>query len=243
MEHKNDASMTASDERPLAGEPISSLPLDRQGDADAVKGWRKATRQRLLAQRCAIGDADHLRWSTAIHDHLAGAFRDVASMRLGSYSPYQREFDAGPLTRELLANGAICALPVVVAPKRPLIFRRWQLDTPLETGMYGIPVPAGTDEVVPDVVLAPVVGFDARGYRLGYGSAFFDRTLAALGNRPTTIGIGFELACLDSIGPQPHDVPLDFIVTERGIRRCPAGGRLMNGDRKISRHFAIELER
>jgi 5-formyltetrahydrofolate cyclo-ligase len=242
MERKNDDSTTAFDERPPASEPISSLPVDRHGDADAVNAWRKATRQRLLAQRCAIGDADHRRWSTAIHEHLARAIRDVTSMTLGSYSAFQREFDAGALTREWLANGAICALPVVVAPKCPLVFRRWQLDTPLETGMYGIPVPAGTEEVVPDVVLAPVVGFDAAGYRLGYGSAFFDRTLAALGNRPTTVGIGFELARLDSIAPQPHDVPLDFIVTERGIRRCPAGGRLMNGDRKVSRHLAIERE-
>jgi 5-formyltetrahydrofolate cyclo-ligase len=230
--------MTASDECSSACEPICALPVDQQSDANAVRAWRKATRQRLLAQRRAISDVDHARWSTAIQRHLASGFRDVDSMTLAFYWAFQREFDAGPLIREMLAKGAICALPVVVATKAPLVFRRWQIDTPLETGMYGIPMPAGTDQVIPDVVLAPVVGFDELGYRLGYGSAFFDRTLAALGNRPTSIGIGFELARLDSICPQPHDVPLDFIVTECGIQECPAGGRLMNADRKALRHFA-----
>jgi len=205
---------------------ISELAPGERSDVNAVKLWRKATRRTLLAHRVAISEADHRCWSASIRRHLDAAFRDVEAMTIGFYWPYQREFDAGPLIRELLAKGAICALPVVVAPKCPLVFRQWQVDTPLEAGRYGIPIPVATREVVPDVVLAPVVGFDPLGYRLGYGSGYFDRTLAALGNRPGSIGIGFELSAIPSIYPQPHDVPLDFIVTERGIRERPAAGRL-----------------
>ncbi len=70
-------------------------------------------------------------------------------------------------------------------------------------------------------MLIPLVGFDAQGYRLGYGGGYFDRTLAALSPRPRTIGVGFELGRLATIDPQPHDIPFDIIVTEAGI--FPAG--------------------
>jgi 5-formyltetrahydrofolate cyclo-ligase len=235
--------MTTSSERLTLRAGIRPLAHDEQANVDAVKRWRKATRQALLAQRLAIADADHVAWSTAIHRHLARAFRDVDGITIGFYWPHQREFDARPLIGELLAKDAICALPVVAVPKCPLLFREWRADAPLGAGLYGIPIPVDTREVVPDVVLAPLNGFDALGYRLGYGSGYFDRTLAALGNRPTSIGIGFELARLESIYPQPHDVPLDFIVTEVGICRSAAGGRLMDGSAKESRHFVPESER
>lgn len=217
--------------------------LGEYADVDAVKRWRKAMRQALLAERLAVVDAQHLAWSATIHRHLARAFREVDGITIGFYWPHQGEFDIRPLMRDLLVNGAICALPVVAVPKCPLLFREWRADTRLDTGLYGIPVPVGTGEVAPDVVLAPVNGFDALGYRLGYGSGYFDRTLAALGNRPTSIAIGFELARLESIFPQPHEIPLDFIVTEVGICRSSAGGRLMNGSAKESRHFVPEFER
>ena len=68
----------------------------------------------------------------------------------------------------------------------------------------------------------PLVGFDAQGYRLGYGGGYFDRTLAALARKPLTIGVGFEFARLPTIRPQPHDIPMDFIVTEAG---SGGGGR------------------
>ena len=71
----------------------------------------------------------------------------------------------------------------------------------------------------PDSVLVPMLGFDDAGYRLGYGGGFFDRTLAELESRPIVIGIAYEIAHLDTIHPQPHDIPVDWVVTERGIYR------------------------
>ena len=95
----------------------------------------------------------------------------------------------------------------------------------MQEGAHGIPEP-GPDaaEVTPDLVLLPMNGFDAAGYRLGYGSGFFDRTLASLDRRPTVIGLCYELGRLDTIRPQPHDIPLDFVVTEAGAWRRGAAG-------------------
>ena len=75
---------------------------------------------------------------------------------------------------------------------------------------------------MPDIVISPVVGYDPACYRLGYGGGFFDRTLAALPARPRVIGIGYSSARLATIHPQPHDIPMDLIVTETGTVRPQA---------------------
>jgi 5,10-methenyltetrahydrofolate synthetase len=81
---------------------------------------------------------------------------------------------------------------------------------------YGIHIPARGAALRPDAILMPLNAFDAAGYRLGYGGGYFDRSLAALSPRPRAVGVGFELARIDSIRPQAHDLPMDFIVTEAG---------------------------
>ena len=85
-------------------------------------------------------------------------------------------------------------------------------------GFWKIPVPADGPDVVPDVILAPVVGWDAAGFRLGYGGGYFDRTLAALAPRPLAIGVGLHAAQLATIFPQPHDIAMDVILTESGTQ-------------------------
>ena len=116
------------------------------------------------------------------------------------------------------------ALPVVVAPKTPLVFREWHPGVELALGALDIPYPKDSAEVIPDAVLLPMNGWDAQGYRLGYGAGFFDRTLASLAKRPVVIGVTYEMAKLDTIHPQPWDIPADFVVTERGVyRRDPEG--------------------
>jgi hypothetical protein len=84
-------------------------------------------------------------------------------------------------------------------------------------GAFDLPVPQGTPVVRPDALLIPPVGFSSRGYRLGYGGGSFDRTLAAMDPQPLKIGVAFEIGRVRTIYPQPHDVPMDFIVTENGI--------------------------
>ncbi len=78
----------------------------------------------------------------------------------------------------------------------------------------------------PDVLIVPLLGFDSMCYRLGYGGGFYDRTLRTALRRPVTIGVGFELARLDTIQPQPYDVPMDLILTEVAmLRHTPADVR------------------
>lgn len=111
-----------------------------------------------------------------------------------------------------------------------MTFHDWCPDTPTGHDAAGVPIPGGPAVAAPGIVLLPVVGVDRRGYRLGYGGGYFDRTLAALdaaGARPLCIGVGFLLSCVDTIRPQPHDQPLDMLVTENGLRhflRSSPGG-------------------
>jgi 5-formyltetrahydrofolate cyclo-ligase len=116
----------------------------------------------------------------------------------------------------LRARGATCALPVVISSQAPLVFRRWQRGAALTPGVWKIPVPAEGEDVVPDIVIAPLVGFDPDCYRLGHGGGFFDRTLASLARRPRIVGVGYARLALRTIYPQPHDIPMDVIVTEEG---------------------------
>jgi 5,10-methenyltetrahydrofolate synthetase len=97
---------------------------------------------------------------------------------------------------------------------RPLIFRVWKTGDPLEKGIWNIPIPSTGEPVLPDIVISPIVGIDPNRYRLGYGGGFFDRTLAAMPRKPLVIGIGYELQRIPTIYPQPHDIPMDKIVTE-----------------------------
>ncbi len=90
-------------------------------------------------------------------------------------------------------------------------------------GVWNIPIPAEGEPLFPDILLAPLVGFDAVGFRLGYGGGFYDRTIAAMPSKPQTIGVGFELSRLDTIHPQPHDMRMDVIVTEHQTARISAG--------------------
>jgi len=166
-----------------------------------------------------------------IESHLARGFPGLFRAEgrpapvVAVYWPHRNEFDTLPFADRLRASGALTALPVVDRPDAPLGFREWHPGVTLKPGHGGIPYPAsGGPEVTPSVLLIPVVGFDAQGFRLGYGGGFFDRTLAAMKPRPIAIGIGYEESKLESIRPQPHDIPMDYVVTEAGIYRRDSAG-------------------
>ena len=193
---------------------------------DALRAWRKRERDRLVAARLALPAAELTARRHAMDRHIERAFPDLANGVVALCWPYRNEYDARFLARRLRAQGAITALPVVVKPKAPLVFREWHPGTALARGVYDIPYPtAASPDVQPDHVLLPMNGFDEAGYRLGYGGGFFDRTLAAAAKRPRVIGVTFELARIPTIHPQPYDIPMDFVVTERGVYER-AGGRL-----------------
>jgi 5-formyltetrahydrofolate cyclo-ligase len=188
-------------------------------DADQVKTWRRAERQRLLALRTATPPRQRQEWGRAIEASLYASLVETPSMTLGVYWPFRGEFDPRPLVGRLLAAGFAAALPVVVDKKGPLEYRAWRPGDPLASGVWDIPIPEKRDIVVPQAVLAPLVGFDRQCYRLGYGGGYFDRTLAALAPRPLAIGVGFELSRLETIYPQDFDIPMDLVVTEARLNR------------------------
>lgn len=191
---------------------------------EELTSWRRAERARLIAAREALDAATLERLRLCIDAHLERSFPGLAAAKLAFCWPIRGEYDARPLLRGLRSRGALTALPVVVARKQPLVFREWHPGVALAAGPLGIPFPTDSELVTPTAVLLPVVGWDEAGYRLGYGAGFFDLTLASLPKRPVVIGVGYELARMPSIHPQSWDVPMDWVVTERGVyRRDPQG--------------------
>ena len=188
-------------------------------DADTVKIWRRSERRRLLALRTGTPPAERREWGARIEARLRVLLAERPGIILGVYWPFQAEFDPRPLIDWLIAAGSAAALPAVVDKKGPLEYRAWRPGDPMVDGVWNIPIPEQRDIVLPQAVLAPLVGFDREFYRLGYGGGYFDRTLAALAPRPLAIGVGFESSLLDTIHPQPHDIPMDLIVTEACLRR------------------------
>jgi 5-formyltetrahydrofolate cyclo-ligase len=192
--------------------------------ADELKSWRKAERDRLIAAREGLDPAALEHFRQRIDAHLWCSFPGLATAKLAFCWPIRREYDARRLVQRLRERGAVTALPVVVAPRQPLVFREWYPGVALASGPLGIPYPVGSDPVIPTAVLVPMNGWDEAGYRLGYGGGFFDRTLASLPKRPIAIGVSYELAKMTTIRPQSWDIPMDWVVTERGVyRRDPEG--------------------
>jgi 5-formyltetrahydrofolate cyclo-ligase len=184
---------------------------------DEIKRWRKEQRARLIARRQAIPQPERQRLQPLIIGFIERHFPELASGLIGFYWPFRGEVGLHGLIRRLVAQGARAALPVVVEKGQPLEFWAWRPGAPLARGVWNIPIPAEREVVRPTGLLVPLVGFDADGFRLGYGGGYYDRTLAAMAPKPLTIGIGFELGRLPTIHPQPHDVPMDAIVTEAGV--------------------------
>ena len=142
----------------------------------------------------------------------------LPSCVVSGYWPIQGELDPLPLMQRLQEIGCMCALPVVVGPQKPLKFCSWRLGENLIGGPFGTkePEPA-TPEVVPSILIVPLLAFDARGYRLGYGGGFYDRTLRMLRRRAqmcTAIGFAFSGQEVQEVPVTATDEPLDWVVSE-----------------------------
>ncbi len=221
------AKTSDDDAGPPASSPCLLHELDEDGavrvdptQARDVARWRKVERERLIAARVALSLEYRTAQAAAIAREL-DALLPAGAPVVSVYWPIRGEPDMRPWMHALCSRGVRCALPVVIAHGRPLEFREWQPHSRLERGVWKIPFPADGAVVVPQVAIAPLVGFDRACYRLGYGGGFFDRTLASLEPRALAVGIGYPPAELATIFPQPFDVPMDWIVTgsEPPLRR------------------------
>ena len=218
-----------------------------QGDSQAA--WRKARRKALIDQRMAVDKETLAGWNAAMDGHIERGFPGLFKRRqqhTGSPDaaqtgtpvpvaepavvaicwPHRNEYDAREIARKLRDHDVIVSLPAVISPLSALIFREWHATAEMAQDRVGFPYPAAGQAVRPTVIFLPVVGFDLHGYRLGYGGGYFDRTIAELstsGKKPVVIGVGYELAKMDTIHPAAHDMPMDFVVTEAGIYRRQPG--------------------
>jgi 5,10-methenyltetrahydrofolate synthetase len=191
---------------------------------DNWQAWRKQQRAELMARRECITEEERRRWSTAITAFLEQGFPILQQNVVGFCWPHRGEYDSSELTDFIRERGATLALPEVVNKQEPLRFRKWWPGAPMKRGAYDIPVPDNTCLVTVGALVIPMIGFDELGFRLGYGGGYFDRTLIAITPRPLAIGVAFEILRVNNAYPQPHDIPMDFIVTEAGIYRVAAGG-------------------
>jgi 5-formyltetrahydrofolate cyclo-ligase len=142
---------------------------------------------------------------------------------VSAFFPYKSEIDTRPLAGKLAGEGWTTALPIVIALGQPLVFRRWLPGQPTVPGMWDIPQPMENSPLVePDVLLVPMLAFDGKGYRLGYGGGFYDRTLEVLRAKKSIVAIGVAFAAqqVDSVVRSAHDQPLDYVMTEKEVFAC-----------------------
>ena len=144
---------------------------------------------------------------------LAEVLEGHGGAALAGYWPIQTEIDPRPA---MAGHFGPVGLPVIVAPGQPLIFRRWSPGCAMVPGPYGAEVPDTVEEVVPQVLIVPMLAFDRAGFRLGYGGGFYDRTLEGLRARGPVTAIGFAFAAqeVEEVPIEATDQPLDLIVTE-----------------------------
>lgn len=178
-----------------------------------VKVWRKERREELIGRRAARSAQQRQSLSAPVLEYLFDTINVATCPVVGLFWPIRGEIDLRELARRHVAAGGVVGLPVVVQKASPVEFWRWQPGQAMQRGLWNIPVPPRRDPVIPQLLVIPLVGFDAGRFRLGYGGGFYDRTLAAAHPRPRTIGIGFADQQLPTIYPQPHDVVMDTIVT------------------------------
>lgn len=201
-----------------------------------VTAWRRRMRRELIARRLAIPTDAQRRADRRIAEFLIVGFPMLDRLTIGFYWPFNGEVDPRVAVHRFRARGASTALPVVVKKRSPLEFRSWAPGTETVPGAFGLPAPQ-SPVVVPDVLLMPPVGFDASGYRLGYGGGYFDRTLASLNPQPLKIGLARDISRVETIHPQPHDIPMDFVITEAGVHAAsPEGLRLEDDLTAVAAH-------
>ena len=180
---------------------------------------KSVLRKQLQAERQAMVD----RHQRAVH--LQEVLRVWLVTRgensIGAYWPIKGEFDALPAlfrwTEGETDTKRQIGLPVINRETRHLRFHVWYPGCPMEDDAYGIPKPKDTDAFEPQLLLVPCVGFGPKGVRLGYGGGFYDRTLADLQPRPYTVGVGYAHGFIPWLTAEPHDVPLDAMLTEEGV--------------------------
>jgi 5-formyltetrahydrofolate cyclo-ligase len=190
----------------------TSLPLPHSEPSQD----KKALRRQLQAERQTLVDR-HQR-SMHLQEVLRVWLLSRKDSAIGAYWPIKGEFDTLPaIYRWSEADAARrIGLPVIDRVSKQLRFQTWYPGCEMEEDAYGIPKPKDTAVFEPTLLLVPCVGFGPGGVRLGYGGGFYDRTLATLTPRPFTVGLAYSQGFIPWLKAEPHDVPLDAVLTDEG---------------------------
>lgn len=184
-----------------------------------IEEAKAALRVAAHKRRAAFHPSLRAEAAAAAAQHFFAGIPVAESEVVAAYWPIRDEMDVKAVVARLMDAGQPVCLPVVLGDEQPLELRLWQDGAPLYEAGFGTLAPSeDAPRAEPDVILMPLLGFDKHGTRLGYGGGYYDRTLAALHKRPRLIGFAFALQEVDHIPRDAHDVPLDAVVTEAGVR-------------------------
>jgi 5-formyltetrahydrofolate cyclo-ligase len=177
-----------------------------------IKTWRAGVTGQERSQTAERLAGQGLAFLTRRHGAVVSGFCAMAD-----------ELDAGPLLQRLAADGISLAMPVVRGKNLPLLFRRWAPGDAMDRGVWGIGEPKADKQAVePDILLVPLLAFDATGLRIGYGGGFYDRTLRALrATKPiVAVGLAYEAQRVDAVPHLDYDERLDWVLTPSGPIKC-----------------------
>jgi 5-formyltetrahydrofolate cyclo-ligase len=194
-------------------------------DADALAKRKRAIRRESLLKRDALPASERQRLGEVIAVHLLAFPPILRSKRILLYHAVRSEVSTQPLIEALAESGKRLYLPHIAPEATDFTPAEYALGDPLAVGPFNVSQP---HNLVPlaletlDAILVPGVAFDRYGGRLGYGKGFYDRFFARTRTSAVVIGIAFEIQVVERIPVEPHDHPLDALITERGVLRFKA---------------------
>jgi 5-formyltetrahydrofolate cyclo-ligase len=204
------------------------LPSDPAAAVQVAKRHLRATARAQRAEAAAEDGAAGGPAATALRDRVLAAVPLDPGAVVSAYWPMGSEIDPRPLLSALAERGIALALPAIRDAAEPLDFRAWKPGDTLQPAGFGTREPlAAGPPVQPNLLLVPLLAFDAAGYRLGYGGGFYDRSLALLRAAGDILAVGLAFAAqqVAAVPREATDQPLDLVVTERGlVTPEPAGG-------------------
>lgn len=192
--------------------------------AAQIEQAKAALRRKAHAARAALTAEFRSEAAAAVSRHFLASAALPAHATVAGYWGIRDELGCQAILVQLMERGHTVLLPVVVAQRAALELRVWEPGAALTDAGFGTLAPSEqAPRATPDLILLPLLGFDADGTRLGYGGGYYDRTLAQFHRRPRLVGLGFAAQELDHIPRADHDIPLDAVVTELGVRAFGEG--------------------
>lgn len=184
---------------------------------DLLERKGQVRRHALEKRRSANSAEANIKATDHLYEFLSQKPKDTI---VSGYMAIRTEINPLPALTRLSGTGMQVCLPIIQGRGKPLLFRAWTPDSPMIEGDFGALIPRGGDYLTPDVLIVPLVAFDANGHRMGYGGGFYDRTLEDLRSRKpiSAAGFAFEGQRADVLPCEPTDQPLDLVITENGVR-------------------------